>query len=444
MRALKIFLPLSVIATALMPIGSAAQVGTPSPADDELVDRIVAVVGDSIVLYSEILDELNRMQAAGQSIPTDPEGMEALQREVTEGLVDQLLMIQAAERDTTVVVADDRLERAVEDAWMEQVQRFGGEAELLAALDQSGISSDEYRREIRSQIRRSLLLQTYFQTQRSRMQRVAVEEAEVREYYERERERLGQRPATLTVLQLFFQATPSDSARAAARERAEEIRQMIVDGEDFNELARRFSDDLGSRQQGGDIGWHRRGDGLVPEFEDAAFTLPERRISSVVETDYGAHIIRVDRVRGAERRIHHILISASTTDADHERVRARTEEVAEAVRGGTPFSQFQREAADFGIPDTLTVARDQLQEFPDAYALALENAAPGEVVGPIEFLLDEGMTVYAVARVEDIRDAGVFTFEDLRDQIRSVIRERKFEEELLRDLRARTYVDIRL
>ena len=444
MRALKLFLPLTVIAMALMPIGGAAQVGAPSPGDDELVDRIVAVVGDSIVLYSEVLDELNRMQAAGQSIPNDPEGLEALQREVTEGLVDQLLLIQAAERDTTVVVAADRVERSVDDAWMEQVQRFGGEAELLAALAESGISADEYRREIRSQIRRSLLLQNFFQTQRSRMQRVAVDEAEVREYYERERERLGQRPATLTVRQLFFQATPSDSARAAARERAEEIRQMIVEGEDFNELARRFSDDVGSRQQGGDIGWHRRGDGLVPEFEDVAFTIPERRISPVVETDYGAHIIRVDRVRGAERRIHHILVAASTTDADHERVRTRTEEVAEAVREGTPFSQFQPEAADFGIPDTLTVARDQLQEFPDAYAQALDDAAPGEVVGPIEFLLDEGITVYAVARIEDIRDAGVFTFEDLRDQIRSVLRERKFEEELLRDLRARTYVDIRL
>lgn len=444
MRALKLLLPVALVATALTPIAGAGQVDTPSPGADEMVDRIVAVVGDSIVLYSEILDELNRMQAAGQPVPSDPEGLEALQREVTEGFVEQLLLVQAAERDSTVVVADDRVESAVDGAWSEQVQRFGGEADLLATLEESGISAEEYRRELRSQIRRNLLLQTFFQSQRSRIQQIAVEEAEVREYFESERERLGERPATLTVRQLFFQATPSDSARAAARERAQEIREMVLEGEDFNELAERFSDDVGSRQQGGDIGWHRRGDGLVQEFEDAAFTLPERQISPVVETDYGAHILRVERVRGPERRIHHILVAASTTEADRERVRTRVQDVAEALREGAPFSQFQGESAEFGIPDSLTVARDQLEQFPDAYAQALENAPPGEVIGPIEFPLEQGVMAYAVARVEDIRDAGAFTFEDVRDQIRGILREQKLEEQLLEELRARTYVDIRL
>ncbi|MEX0843213.1 MAG: peptidylprolyl isomerase [Gemmatimonadota bacterium] len=444
MRALKLLLPVALVAMALTPVPGAGQVDTPSPGTDEMVDRIVAVVGDSIVLHSEILNELNRMQAAGQPIPSDPEGLAALQREVTEGFVEQLLLVQAAERDSTVVVADDRVESAVDGAWSEQVQRFGGEAELLATLEESGISAEEYRRELRSQIRRNLLLQAFFQSQRSRIQQVAVEEAEVREYFESERERLGQRPATLTVRQLFFQATPSDSARAAARERAQEIRKMVLEGEDFNELAQRFSDDVGSRQQGGDIGWHRRGDGLVQEFEDAAFTLLERQISPIVETDYGAHILRVERVRGPERRIHHILVAASTTEADRERVRARVQEVAEALREGAPFSQFQSEAAEFGIPDSLTVARDQLQEFPDAYAQALEDAPPGEVIGPIEFALEQGVTAYAVARIEDVRDAGAFTFEDVRDQIRGILREQKLEEQLLQELRARTYVDIRL
>jgi peptidyl-prolyl cis-trans isomerase SurA len=435
------------------PSGLQAQIpGGPQagdPGTQEMVDRIAAVVGDSIILYSQIAEETARLeaqlQAQGQSLPDDPEERRQLERDILEDLVNQLLLLQAAEQDTLVTVSDARLEDTYRQAWEGQLQRFGGEDQLRQAVTASGLTLNQYRMDLREQIRRELLLQSLIQLERSRSQGIAVEEAEVREIFEQERERLGQRPATITLRHIFFEPQPSDSAKAAARAQAEEILELLRGGEDFSTLARRFSDDPGSAQEGGDLGWYRRGDGLIEEFEDVAFSLRENQTSGIVETAFGAHIIRVDRIRGPERRIHHILVQAEATDEDDGRLRSRAEEVAERIRGGASFQEFADEGTRFGIPDSLTVAETQLDQFPEAYAQALQAASPGEVVGPIPFPLGEaGLQVYVVARIEEVREAGEYRFEDVRAQIRSNLREQRFEERLIERLRNRTYIDIRL
>jgi parvulin-like peptidyl-prolyl isomerase len=270
-----------------------------------------------------------------------------------------------------------------------------------------------------------------------------VEESEIRAFFEREKDRLGDRPATVTFRQALVFPSPSDEAMAAARVEAERIRALILDGEDFADLARRFSGDPGSRQLGGDLGWFRRGSGLVSEFEDAAFALRPGVLSGVVETSYGAHIIKVERVRGAERKIHHILISAEVEAGDAERTRSRAGEILDRVRAGAPVSEFSGPQREMSIPDSLTVEAARLDEYPTGYAAAIRAAAPGDVVGPIAFPTQQG-DAYAVVQVLEKREAGEYSYEDVRGLIQERLRNEKFEERLLADLRARTYVEIRL
>jgi peptidyl-prolyl cis-trans isomerase SurA len=436
------------LALLLVPAGVQGQIVPDDPlaggSEDRLVDRVAAVVGDSIILYGQVMEQMARMQSAGLEIPDDPSALAEFERRVLADLVDQYVLLQAADRDTLVAVSDDAVDQTFSEAWEDQIRRFGSEAELRSAVEETGQTLVQYRAILREEIRRNLLLQRFMQEQRRTGRPVVVEEAEVREFFERERERFGQRPATLTIRQVFLEAQPSDSVRNAVRERAEEILEMIRDGEDFATLAQRFSDDPGSRQQGGDLGWYRRGDGLVEEFEDAAFRLPEGRVSEVVESPFGAHVIRVDRVRGAERRIRHILVAAEPTAEDHEQAHRRAVEIVNAVRDGAALRDFEAEAARFGLPDSVTVPRDQLEQFPRAFADALRDATEGEVLGPIEFPLAQDVNVYGVVVVERIRDAGEYQYEDVRDQIRANLREQKFEERLLERLRAATYIDIRI
>src|SRR5690606_3914359 len=101
----------------------------------------------------------------------------------------------------------------------------------------------------------------------------------------------------LTFRQVVVAPTASDSAKAAARAEAEALVDSIIAGRDFAELATRHSDDIGTASVGGDLGWFRRGQ-MVKEFEDAAFAIPAGRVSRVVETVFGYHVIKVERVRG--------------------------------------------------------------------------------------------------------------------------------------------------
>ncbi len=421
----------------------AQQAGLPPGMEEARVDGVVAVVGDSAIFYSEIQEHLLRLQASGTPLPQSPQEIQQLERDVLDDLVAQTLILQAAQSDTLVSVSDERVEMTLQDAWADQVQRFGSEDGLREALEGAGLTVPQYRTEMREDIRKSLLLQNYVQRERQQGRGVPVEEAEIREFYERERARLGTRPATLTLEQVVLLPQPSDSARTAAREEAERILELLREGEDFADLARRFSDDPGSAQQGGELGWIRRGT-MVQEFEDVAFQLPRGQTSGVVETSFGAHIIRVERIRGPERLVHHILAGAQPTSVDAERTRERAREIRDAVEGGTPITDFSDEGEQTGIPDSLTLAQDELDQLPSGYAQALRTAQLGAVVGPIEFDTPQGMPGFAVVQVRDIRDEGEFTYEDLRPQIRRILEDERFEERLVERLKSRIYVDVRL
>jgi peptidyl-prolyl cis-trans isomerase SurA len=437
--------PAILLAFAFVAPASAQQpLLDPSSVEEEPVDRIVAVAGDSVVVLTQIQERLAQMQAQGQQIPSDPQALRRLEREILDDLVNQLLLVQAAEQDTLVSVSNDRIELALAEAWDDQIRRFGSEAQLRQALEAEGMTLSQYRGILRDQLRRDLLLERYLQQERRRARFISVDEGEVREFFEQERHRFGQRPATVTFEQALVFAEASDSAKAEARVEAERILEMLRQGEDFADLARRFSHDPGSRQEGGDLGWYRQGDGLVREFEEVAFRLRTGQISQVVESPFGAHIIKVERIRAAERQIHHILIAAEVTDEDVSRARERAEAIRLAVAQGTPISDFSREQQRIPLPDSLSLPVDQLDQLPSGYASALRAAGEGDVLGPLEVPLSPRETAYAIVKVRRIRDAGEFTLDDVRAQIREHLRGEKFQRQVVDQLRSRMHVDIRL
>jgi peptidyl-prolyl cis-trans isomerase SurA len=442
--SVRLFHTLLLTLAIAFPAAAQQPVLDPSSAGEELVDRIVAVAGDSVVVYTQIQERLAQMQAQGQQLPQDPQQLRRLEREILEDLVNQLLLLQAAQRDTLVTVSDSRVELALAEAWDAQIQRFGSEAQLRQTLEEDGMTLSQYRGILRDQIRRDLLLERYLQLERRRARFVSVDEGEVREFFEQERHRFGQRPATVTFEQALVFAEASDSAKAEARAEAERILEMIRQGEDFADLARRFSHDPGSRQEGGDLGWYRQGDGLVREFEEVAFQLRTGQISGVVDTPFGAHIIKVERIRAAERKIHHILIAADVTEEDIRSARERAEAIRTAVAGGQPIADFAREQQRIPLPDSLSLPLDQLDQLPSGYASALRAASEDDVLGPLEVPLSPRETAFAVVKVRRIRDAGEFTLDDVRAQIREHLRGEKFQRHLVEQLRGRMHVDIRL
>ncbi|MSR22750.1 MAG: hypothetical protein EXR92_04280 [Gemmatimonadetes bacterium] len=408
----------------------------------EMVDRIVAIVGDSAIFRSDVLEHVREMQASGIEVPQEPVALQDFQRGALDDLVGQTLVLQAAAKDTLISVENDQVDTDLQAAWDEKVRTFGSEELLRQALTETGITPVQYRADLRKQIYQGQLSQRYLQSQLGTTKVPPVEESEIRALFERDRATFGNRPATISIRQVILLPAPSDSVKAAARTEASRILGLIRSGEDFSELARRFSDDPGSAQAGGDLGWVRQGE-MVREFEDALFGLQRGEVSAVVETVFGAHIVRLDRIQGPQRSASHILIAAEPGEADVTAARTRANEIRAAIAGGTLISEFASEGERVGLPETAELSVAQLGQLPGGYATELQGAQPGDVLGPIEFQASQGQFAFGVVQVTGAREAGEFMYEDAREQIRGFLQDQKFRERLLTRLRAETYVEIR-
>jgi peptidyl-prolyl cis-trans isomerase SurA len=411
--------------------------------DRSLVDRIAAEVGDSVITLSQVEERILQMGAEGMEIPTDPEARTRLQREILDQMIGVQLIVQAALEDSTITVEESALEDVIAQDIEQRTTSLGGLAALQAGLAESGFTLSSYREYLRSQVRAQKLQEQYLLKRSWELNRVIVEEAEIRQFFEEQREIIGDRPPRAVFTQVIVVPTPSDSAKAVARIEAERIRQLAVEGEDFGELAQQYSQDPGSRDIGGDLGWFRRGK-MLPEFEEAAFELPTNAISEPVESSYGFHVIKLVRRRSAEIRASHILILVEPTPGDLDRARQDSEEVKRRLESGEDFQSLREEYGDTEEPDTLTVSFNQLGELlPPGFAEPLALSEPGQVLGPFRYDT-RGDTRFAVLYVMNILEGGPYSLEDedLRSQIRQNIQQQKLIDQILNELRARIFVQI--
>jgi peptidyl-prolyl cis-trans isomerase SurA len=414
---------------------------------DEVVGRIVAVVGDSVVLNVNLEERIVRLEAEG--LPVPPEGAErdALRRELLEERINELLIIQAALRDTTIVVSESEISRRVQQEVQQRQDAVGGPVALENALRASGLSLRDFREMLAQQMREGMLIQQYFGRAMRDRQPPRISETEMRRFLEEQRGSLGQRPPTITFQQLVVPPQPSEAALAEARQLADSVMARLRNREDFAQLARRFSDDPASRDMGGDLGFFKRGD-MVPAFEAAVFDmLRPGEISPPIRTSFGYHIIKLERVRGAERQARHILLAVERDAQDVERARVLADSIVSELRAGRgSFIEMHRQHGDREEEFHVTnFPLDRLDILPEAYVDVLPNARTGDLIGP--FAIGDGaLQKWAIIRVLRFDDSGEYSIDDpvFREQIRQNLEQTRLREEIVRELRNRTYVAIRM
>lgn len=427
--------PLFLLAVA--PRAAAAQLAD----RDGLVDRVVAIVGDSAVLLSQVLQQERQLRADGLQVPLPgtPE-LEDFRAELLGTLVNNMLLLQAALQDTLLQVNDAQIEEALQAQMASIESRYVNRSAMEQALQAEGLTVQNFRELLRTQIAQGQLVDLYV---RSRIgdDAVQVTEDEIRAAFEARRATLEPRPATVVFMQIVLAVEPSDSARVQARVLLEDLRERARGGEDFAELARTYSQDP-SAQNGGDLGWFRRGT-MVPEFEEAAFSLLEGEISDVVETDFGYHLILVELVRFSERRARQILIRPQGGQAERIRTRTAAEELAQRAKT-EDFSALIDEHHDPILPDSGEIVRRQIAtRLPGAYLAPLTAGAVGEILGPIQFTTELGQEAFAIIRVLERKAEGEYTFEEFEPQLRETLARQKRIEAHIERLRSRTYIDIK-
>ncbi len=433
------------VTLAILPVtaGTAAAQVLVRTDNGAVIERVVAVVGDSIVTLTELQEYVLTLRAQGQ-LPNDPAAVAEIEEDALESLVDQLVILQAAGQDSTYIPDAEEIEDRAAQLMELTIRDMGGNSQFQLALSQEGITQGEYRELMKERVRREQIRQLYLASNLRDAGPVTLTEAEVREAFERLPPEVVQHPDLLTLRQAIITPNASDSAWAVAREAAESLLERVGAGEDFAELARENSAD-GSASAGGDLGWFRRGQ-MVREFEEAAFRIPAGQVSQPVRTEFGWHLIKVERTRPGEVNARHILIRPETGEETAGRARALAEEVARRAHAGEAIRGLidEFEARVEGVPDSVAVPRANMAELlPPSYQQPLANAEQGDIVGPFPFPMG-GETGWVVVEVTEYRPAGRYSFEEVRSRIEAQLTEQRQIQQLLDELRERTYVDIRL
>lgn len=440
---------LALLLMVLLPAGAAAQrEGGPEFRCDTsqvFADRVVAVVGDAPILASQIEEEIYTQRAQQGPLPKTLPEFRALCQQVIGDLIDAELIVQVAQRDTAIKVTDQEIADGVDQQYRNVRQRFQSEVDFRNELAGSGFQTpEEFRRYLSDNQRKQAYRQRLLDKLRSddKLKPVQPTEAEMRAYFDQFQGQLPQRPATVSFRNIVVSPRPSEEARLRSRVQADSIVAELRKGADFATAAKRFSQDPASREQGGDLGWFRRGQ-MVPEFEAIAFRLRPGVISEPVETAFGFHIIQIQRIQPAEVQGRHILLMPDISPADADSATALADRVALALRGGAPFDSLGRLYHD---PAEEREAEDvPVTQLPDEYKEGIGAADSGTVVPVFPIRKPLGVRrKLVVLEVTGRRSEGAIGYEDVKDQIRKNLSENLAIRRYIDRLRRATYVEVRL
>ena len=347
-----------------------------------VVDRVVAVVGNRPVLASQVDEEIFSRQSQGQQLPDDPDSLDALRKQVVSSIVDEELLVQQAQRDTAIKVTDQEIADGVEQQVRKVRTNFNSEVDYKSELKKAGFETpEEYRRWLTDQQRRAAFQNRLIDKLRQdgKLKPVAPTEQEMRAYFDEQKGSLGL-PSGHDLLPPDRHRAPARSPRPrrARRAQADSIVLELRRGADFATAAKRFSQDPGSKDQGGSLNWFRRGV-MVPEFERVAFALKPGVVSDPVESPFGYHIIQVERVQPGEVQARHILLIPDIDSVHVDSARALADSVRArwCSRGALVRLAAARSTTTRRPRSRRTnVPADKL---PEAYAKAIGEADSGAV-----------------------------------------------------------------
>jgi peptidyl-prolyl cis-trans isomerase SurA len=439
----------TVLVLALGAVAGAGPLVAQGQTPEEPIDRVVAVVNNAAITFTQLQEEYYaRLQQEQRPPPTDEIQLRREMRALVDTIVDDELLFQQAIKDTNVKVTPIEVNDAVDAVLRDARQPFPSEDAFQVELRKAGfLGIDDYRRWMNDRQYRELMKQRYIQllAEKGLTDPIPPTEREVRAFYDANLDRLPRRPATRSIRQIVIAPKPSATEKARALQLADSLVRALRAGADFEVVARRFSQDPGSAAQGGDLGWVRPGV-MVREFERAAFNLPRGTISDPVESPFGYHIIQVERTQPSERKIRHILLSAPIDSAGAAAARAVADSVRALIVAGAPFDSLQGIYHDPAETREGRALELDPQALPAAYIDVLTPADSG-FLSPVTPLPVPGGNAfsnkYMIIRVLAAAPAGPPPFDRMREVLRTRMADANGREHYLKQLRQKAYIDIR-
>ena len=454
-------LPLNRLFVASLAFSAVASLGAQTPAAPAApngpvpLDAIIAVVGDQPITRYDLREAIiAKIQRGEVKEPADSAAAAVLEKDVLDDLIQDELLIQKA-KDLKIEVLDNEITPNVDRQVRDTRARFPNESEFRNALSKASLGTpEEYRRFLMEQFRRQMTREKVLRklNQDGKIVPINVTDAEISSEFEKAKEFIPKKPATVTFKQIVIAPTATAASREAARIKAEAVLAEIKGGADFEKIAKRESMDPQTKETGGDIGWARRGEN-VPEFERWLFgtsflgALQPGQMSPVVELPFGYYIIRVDRVQPGEVKAHQIVIAPKIDSADVVRAQKLADSVAKLWTGGTPFDSLAKKYHDYAGKEETNILTPWVRDsLPQSYQKAFLLRKPQEVV---TFQIPGSaqrpdVPKFVVAQLLTAEDAGDRTLDEMRTAVRSELSQRGGVRRYIDTLKKQTYVAIHL
>lgn len=366
----------------------------------EILDKVVATIGGEFILLSDVEGQYAYIAQSGNDVT------EEAKCQILEGIIGQKLMVHQSRLDSIQVTAAE-VDAQLDFRFDQVLQQMKGDEAFFQEYYNATV--DQMKARMRDDQREQILAE---RMQRTLIQKVAITPEEVKAFYHSiPTDSLPFLNAEVEIGELVIKPKVNATEYQNALDKISRIREQIVAGEDFAELAKKYSDDPGSASNGGDLGFAKRGI-FAPEFEATAFSLAENEISEAVETDFGFHIIENLGRRGNYINARHILVRPAITQNDFDLAQALGDSIRTLILADSMI--FEQAVRRFGFEDAQSFSNNGRMKNPatgnnffetadikppDIY-FAIEPLEVNEISEPIELKMPNGDTVFKLFQLQ--------------------------------------------
>lgn len=389
-----------------------------------MIDEVAWVVGDEAILLSDVEEYRQRLRYEGTTIEGDPYCV------IPEQLALQKLYLDQAKIDS--VFADDKtVSNQVEMRISYLIGQVGSREKVEEYFNQDIAS---LREELTEMVSNQQVIQ---QMQRKIVGDARVTPAEVKAFYNTlPADSIPEIPTRVEVQLITVSPNVSATAIEAVKTKLREFKDRVDNKEtEFSTLAILYSEDKESAKRGGELGFMGKGQ-LVHEFADVAFSLHDgSRVSKVVETEFGFHIIQLIEKSGDKVNVRHILMKPKSTFEEEFQARARLDSIAKVVENkelsfedAVTLYSVDKNTKNCGglLTNSHTgSSRFEMRDLPQEVAKAVYLLKEGEVSKPFSMVDAKGNNVFAVAKVKRLLKAHKANVEDDFMEIKAAYQEQK-------------------
>lgn len=405
-------------------------------AQDNVIDEIVWVVGDDAILRSDVETQRLYLQQEGQRLDGDPYCF------IPEQMAIQKLYLNQAKIDS--ITANENSVIQTVDQWMNMaVNQIGSREKLEEYFGKKFSEIKEERKEI---VREQQIVQ---QMQQEIVGEVKLTPSEVRRYFSQlSQDSLPNIPTTVEVQIITMEPKIPFEETDAIKARLRDFTEQVNSGKmEFSTLARLYSEDPGSAARGGELGFMSKTQ-LLPEFANVAFNLKDpKRVSQIVQTEYGYHIIQLIEKRGDRINCRHILLRPRVSDTELTEAMARMDSLYNDLKAekftfdeAATFLSYDKdtrnnkglmvnqdyESSHMGTP------KFEMQELPQEIGKIVYEMEVGDISKPFTMLTDKQKEVVAIVKLRARVEGHKANLADDYQALKSIVEARK-KEELLND-----------